>query len=158
MKRWIGALCVLLVGGAVVVVATLAPVSAQDAATVQLASKQATYTLHAGTLITDTTVNTTSAYSKTTGYGTADVFVIVDGSGTFTLTSTVQVSADGVNWADADYEYATDSTIATQTHSRSQTADGVEFMAVRLAGEYVRVKLVAEGSLIPTVQVTYRGQ
>jgi hypothetical protein len=133
--------------------------------TVTPVQKQLTVTLFTAANISGTTTTTAAPgvldtngreVAKTTGWSGADVFVTIDGTGTFTLTATVQVSADGTNWATADYEYATDSTIATQSIARTMTADGTEFMRVPLAGEYLRVQLAATGNITPTVKTTYR--
>lgn len=45
--------------------------------------------------------------SAVAGWANVDLFATVDISGTGFVTVTLQYSADGVNWADADYEYAT---------------------------------------------------
>ena len=112
-------------------IANMAPVAAQDAF-VEPVTVQRTYTIYGPTAVTTGTVNTASPnvdtygrdMSISNGYSSADVFVTVDGTGTFTATSTVQLSADGTNWANADYESPTSSAIATNTIARTQTADG----------------------------------
>jgi hypothetical protein len=163
MKRLLLVGLLLCAMGTAVVVGMTPQAAAQDVF-VQPVTVQRTYTLYGPTAVTTSTVNTASpnldTYNRdmavTTGFGTADVFVTVDGTGTFTATSTVQVSADGVNWATADYEYATDSAIATQSFARTQTADGTEYMRVPLAGERLRVQIAVTGAVTPTVWVTYR--
>ena len=118
-------------------------------------NRQLTSTLYPATAIS----NGTTVYSSATvssRWNSADVFVGVDLTGTAFLTVTVQLSPDGTNWADADYEYATDSAIATQTYVRSLSADGVEYMRVPLAGEQTRVKIASSGAVTPTVWITYR--
>ena len=118
-------------------------------------TRQLTSTLYPATAISNgTTVYSTAA--TTTRWNSADVFVAVDLTSTAFLTVTVQLSPDGTNWADADYEYATDSAIATQAYVRSLSADGVEYMRVPLAGERMRVKIASSGSVTPTVIATYR--
>lgn len=126
----------------------------------------ATVTLFAATPITATGVTYTTAAPNTTdgardaslveNWATADVFITLDGSGSFTLTATVQFSADGDNWATADYEYATSSAVATQSYARTMTADGAEYMRVPVAGRYMRMALSSTGAVTPTVHVTYR--
>lgn len=162
MKRLFLVALLLMLGAAVVVNVT--PQAAAQDVFVQPVTVQRTYTIYGPTAVTTGTVNTDSPnldeYNRdmalTTGFGVADVFVAVDGTGTFTATSTVQVSADGSNWATADYEYATDSAIATQSFARTQTADGTEYMRVPLAGERLRVQIAVTGAVTPTVWVTYR--
>lgn len=118
-------------------------------------TRQLTSTLYPATAISNgTTVYSTAA--TTTRWNSADVFVAVDLTGTAFLTVTVQLSPDGTNWADADYEYATDSAIATRTYVRSLSADGVEYMRVPLAGERMRVQIASSGAVTPTVIATYR--
>lgn len=152
--------------------------------TVTPVAKQLTVTLYGPTAITTGTVTSTAPgvldgngreVAKTTGWSAADVFVTVDcqGGGACNLVATVQVSADGTNWATADYDYesntstwdsagitstATSSTaIAQQSYARTLTADGTEYMRVPLSGEYMRVQLVATGiTMTPTVKTTYR--
>ncbi len=160
MVGLLAAVLLLAVGFGLVGLApvTAAPV-AQDAATFQLVPKvSAVRTIFETAQVSGTTTYSSGTYSVTTGYGSADVFLVGDLTGTAYLTATVQVSGDGVNWADADYEYATDSTIATKTHTRSLSADGTEYMTVKLAGSYLRVKIEATGQTTTTVQALYRGQ
>lgn len=94
--------------------------------------------------------------AQTSGWTDVDIFVTADVSGTATLTATAQVSADGVNWTTADLEYWNGSAIATRTHQRVMTADGTEYMTVKLAGEYWRVSLQTTGGVTTTVNATMR--
>ena len=156
-------------------------------------SKQITYTLYGPTAVTTSTVNTSSpatdAYgrdmSATNGWSVADVFIIADGTGTWSLTATPQLSPDASNWTGANWEYVANSftesatttitntgavtstsvtvssltgsaTVSTQAHSRTMTSDGTEYMRIPLAGEYLRVQLAVTGAVTPTVKVTYR--
>jgi hypothetical protein len=162
MKRLL--LVTMLLMLAAVAVVNMAPQAAAQDVFVQPVTVQRTYTLYGPTAVTTGTVNTAApnldVYNRdmalTTGFGTADVFIAVDGTGTFTATSTVQLSADGVNWATADYEYETSSAVGTQSFARTQTADGTEYMRVPLAGERLRVQIAVTGAVTPTVWVTYR--
>jgi hypothetical protein len=180
---------VRMTGVAVAVVLLLALFSTMALAmpsepTVTPVAKQLTVTLYGPTAITTSTVTSTAPgvldgngreVAKTTGWSNADVFVTVDChlGGACNLVATVQVSADGTNWATADYDYesntstwnsqgitstATSSTaIAQQSFARTLTADGTEYMRVPLSGEYMRVQLVATGiTMTPTVKATYR--
>lgn len=97
--------------------------------------------------------------SAVAGWANVDLFATVDISGTGFVTVTLQYSADGVNWADADYEYATGNTtgtVATQTHVRYLSADGTELIQAPTAGEFLRLKIQASAVTTPTVYVTYR--
>lgn len=127
-------------------------------------SKQITYTLYepsAGiSSAAQTSAPATDAYGRnmaaTNGYALADVFVTADVGSSAVLTATVQVSADQSNWANADYEYATSSAIATQGFVRTLSADGTEYMRIPLAGEYLRLSLTVSGTVTPTIKITYR--
>lgn len=117
--------------------------------------RQLTATLYPATAISNG-VTVYSAAANSSKWNSADVFLGVDLTGTAFLTVTVQLSPDGTAWADADYEYATDSTIATKTYVRSLSADGTEYMRVPLAGEKLRVMIASSGAVTPTVWATYR--
>lgn len=135
------------------------PAIAQPAPTNQL-----TVDVYQPALITDTTVNTARPnndsmardVSQTGGWKSVDIFVTGTVSGTAWLTATAQVSADGLNWANANYEYWTGSAIATKTQQRSLSANGTTYMTVPLAGEYWRVSLQATGGVTTTVKATLR--
>lgn len=97
--------------------------------------------------------------SVVAGFANVDIFPTVDIAGTGNVTLTLQFSADGANWADADYEYATGAltgTVATQTAVRYMTADGTELIRSPTAGEYLRVKIQNSAVTTPTIYVTYR--
>lgn len=141
---------------------------------------QRTFTLYPPTAVTTGTVTTRSPLveaggrdaASTTGFATADVFVSVDGTGTFTLTAKVQVSPDGTTWVDYAYPYesltsswasegvtstATSTTaIMMHTPTMTFTADGAQFVQAALAGERLRVVMDVTGVVTPTVKVTYR--
>ena len=148
VKRVTGAAVLLMLLLACAVLLQPVPTQAQPAA-----SNQATATVFRTTYLT-TTVNTAAPapdragrdVSAAAGWGAVDIFVTADVSGTATLTATAQVSADGVNWTDADYEYWTGSAIGTRTQQRVQTADGTEYMTVKLAGEYWRVNMAVQAA------------
>lgn len=158
-------------------------VSAQEPAAAPMGfpvEVQRTFTLYPPTAVTTGTVTTRSPLvdaggrdaALTTGFAMADVFVSVDGSDTFTVTATVQVSADGSTWVDYAYPYesltsswasegvtstATASTaILMHTPSMTFTEDGAQFVQVALAGERLRVSMAVTGVVTPTVKVTYR--
>jgi hypothetical protein len=128
------------------------------------ASNQVTVDVLAATYIATATVNSAAPnvdgqgrnVSMTAGWKSVDIFVTGDVSGTAWLTATAQVSADGVNWTAADYEYWTGSAISTKTHARSLSADGSEYMTVPLAGEYWRVSVQTTGGVTATVKATLR--
>lgn len=152
----------------------------QDAPIFQPVERQRTYTIYGPTAVTTGTVNTSAPnldgfnrdMALTTGWSLADVFVGVDGTGTFTVTAKVQISADGSNWADYAYDYesltsawasegvtstaAASTTIARHTPTLTFTADGTGFIQAPLAGEWLRVQLGVTGAVTPTVKVTYR--
>lgn len=163
MKNWRSLVGVVLVVAVLVAGGFLLP-AAQAEASVTPVSKQLTATLYAATAVTGSgTANTaqpkTDAAGRnladTTGWSVADVFVTTDIATSGTLTATVQFSADGVNWASADYEYGA-SSISTQTHRRVMTADGTEYLQVPIAGQYLRVQMQRSASMTNTVMVVYR--
>lgn len=189
-STWVWVLVVLLVAalaatGVYVVMtnqAQVAPtvVSPQDNPIVQSVERQRTYTIYGPTAVTTGTVNTASPnldqfnrdMALTTGWSLADVFVGVDGTGTFTVTAKIQLSADGVSWADYAYDYESvtsvwesegvtstaeaSTTIARHTPTLTFTTDGTGFLQAALAGERMRVQLGVTGAVTPTVKVTYR--
>lgn len=137
----------------------------------------------AGTAYSDAPNTTTGGIdiSRVSEWNSVDIFVTADISGTATLTVTPQFSADQSNWTDADYTYpaltqSTSQTITntgiitsvqlintsistaltTQTHYTVQTADGVDYMRVPVAGEYMRLKLQRSGTITATVLATVR--
>jgi hypothetical protein len=114
------------------------------------------------TLVKDTTVTTSAPnvdsqgrdVSLNYGWQTADIFVTAVMSPTGILTATVQVSADGVNWASAYSEYWTGSAIGTQTKRVILASAGTNYVPVVLAGDKWRVSLLATGSVTATVKAT----
>ncbi len=162
MKRTSLATAILMLSLAIAMLLTPSPAPvarAQDAP-----SNQMTVDVLSATYIATATVNTTAPnvdgqgrdVSKTMGWESVDIFVTGDVSGTATLTATAQVSADGVNWTNADYEYWTGSAIGSKTQQRAISADGSEYMTVPLAGEYWRVSVQTTGGVTATVKATLR--
>ncbi len=88
--------------------------------------------------------------AKTTGWTTADVFIVANVASGATLTATVQFSADGINWANGEYEYWTGSVIGTKTQQRVLSATGNKVITLPLAGEYWRVNLLTTGGVVTT--------
>lgn len=101
------------------------------------------YTFYNGLPITQSTTTYTSVPSRMRNYHSADVFLTVDFSGTLTMTVTPQISADGVNWADAWYSYGTST--STAVYSMVATADGTQYIRMPMIGEYIRFKMVTAG-------------
>jgi hypothetical protein len=162
MKRTSIATSILLIALALAVLLTPGPTPAAQAQ--EPASSQMTVDVVDATYIATATVN--SAWpnvdsegrdvTRSAGWGTVDIFVTGDVSGTATLTATMQVSADGTNWTNANYEYWTGSAIGTKTQQRAISADGTAYMTVPLAGEYWRVSLQTTGGVTTTVKATLR--
>lgn len=135
------------------------PAVAQPAPSNQMTVDVLSATYIATAIVNSAAPNVDSAgrdATLTAGWKSVDIFVTGDVSGTAWLTATAQVSADGVNWTAADYEYWTGSAIGTKTHARSLSADGSEYMTVPLAGEYWRVSLQTTGGVTTTVKATLR--
>ena len=162
MKRTSLATSVLMLSIALAMLLTPGPTPVAQAQAP--ASNQVTVDVLAATYIATATVNTAAPnvdsqgrdVSTTAGWKSLDIFVTGDVSGTATLTATAQVSADGVNWTAADYEYWTGSAIGTKTQQRVLSADGSEYMTVPLAGEYWRVSVQTTGGVTATVKATLR--
>lgn len=160
--RLVGVAVFAVLAGALLVGLAMLP-AAPAAAQAPLAN-HLTVSVYAAASISGTTVNTSAPnidaeardVSLTTGWKTVDVFVTADVASSGTLTATVQVSADGTNWADADYEYWTGSAIGTRTQQRVMTADGTEVITLPLAGERWRVKLTTTAPVTTTVMATLR--
>jgi len=87
-------------------------------------------------------------------YESVDVFLTTDLTGSTWVTATAQVSADGVNWANATQDYWTGSAIAQATKARSLSAAGTTYMNVPLAGEYWRVSIQTTGVATNTIKAT----
>lgn len=144
-------------------------------------AKQSTYLLYPTTAISGAATTYTASprnvatgldASQVNGWANVDVFATVDIATSAYVTLTLQYSADGVNWADADYEYVSNTSawdsegitstatavtsIETQTHVRYMTADGTELIQAPTAGEFMRVKIENSASITPTIYVTYR--
>lgn len=136
MKRTSLAAAVLMLALALAMLLTPGPAPAAQAQAP--ASNQMTVNVLDATYIATATVNSTAPnvdgqgrdVSMTAGWKSVDIFVTGDVSGTAWLTATAQVSADGINWTAADYEYWTGSAIGTKTQQRVISADGAEYMTV----------------------------
>lgn len=87
-------------------------------------------------------------------YESVDIFLTSAATGTIYVTATAQVSADGVNWANATQDYWTGTAIAQATKARSLSAAGTTYMNVPLSGEYWRVSIQTTGIATNTVKAT----
>lgn len=105
-------------GVAVVVVVLLGVLLLSVAARDMPSPVYGTYTFYSGGAITETTYSN-APYIGGWGGDSLEVFISADSSTTGTLTATVQVSFDNVNWVDLTTEYlaasATDSSEMTGT-------------------------------------------
>lgn len=123
---------------------------------------QITVPVYGATAVTTGTVTTASPNVDQYGrdvsaagpYESVDIFFSSDVTGATWVTATAQVSADGVNWANATQDYWTGSAIATATKARSLSADGTTYMNVPLAGEYWRVSIQTTGVATNTIKAT----
>ena len=163
-KAFVSAMAMAAVLVALVLVAGMMVVPVAPVAAQAPLSNQMTVSVYAATSISGTTVNTAAPnidaeardVSLTMGWQSVDVFIIADVASSGTLTATVQVSPDGTNWADADYEYWTGSAIGTKTRQRVMTADGTEIITLPLAGERWRVQLTTTAPITTAVKATLR--
>jgi len=89
-------------------------------------------------------------------FNSADLFVTADLSGTATITVTPQFSPNQVNWADAKFPVISGTTVTLTAQQLVLTANGSSYLRLPIAGEYMRVKIQASGTLTPTVYVTLR--
>lgn len=161
MKRVTAVIATLMIVLAALVLMqpAVTPAAAQDAP-----SSQMTVDVLSATYIATDTVNTARPnvdsagrdVSKTAGWKSVDIFVTGAVSGTATLTATAQVSADGMNWTNANYEYWTGTDIGTKTQQRVLSANGTTYMTLPLAGEYWRVSVQTTGGVTTTVKATLR--
>lgn len=122
------------------------------------------YTFYSTAVVSGTTVNTApSATSlgvdpaKTGNWNSADVFITTDVATSAQLTATVQFSGDGTNYANA-YWYGTDSSgvAVANLYRQVLTADGTAYLRVPIAGDKMRVTLLATGQTTTSVYVVYR--
>lgn len=90
-------------------------------------------------------------------WASADLFITTDVAVGGYVTSTVQFSADGVNWADAYWTHAADNaTLTVKNYVKSQSADGTVYVRVPLAGQYMRVKLDVTGTVTPAISGIFK--
>ena len=165
---------------AVALLAGLAMLPAAPAAAQPAASNQMTVNVYPATSISGTTVNTGAPnidtedrdVSLTTGWSSVDVFVTADVATAGTLTATLQVSADGVNWVDYGYDYESftsvwesegvtstataSTTIARHTPKIVLSADGTGLITAPLAGARWRVQMTTSAPVTTTVKATLR--
>lgn len=179
MKRLTLGVVAALVLVALLLVMMGGPAQAQERA--PAVTKQKTLLLHApaaasgaGTAYTSSPREISPGVdaSAVAGFANVDIFATVDISDTGNVTLTVQFSADGTNWADYTYAYASNTStwssegitstatastaIAAQTPKLYFAADGTQLLSVPTAGEYVRVKMERNATMTPTIYVTYR--
>ena len=124
----------------------------------------ATYTIFTAQRLEDETVYSLAPrltaqnvdITRIVDYDTADMFVTAIGEPGFALTTTVEFSPDGINWAPLTYEYWNGYTIGTTGVIRSQTESGTIYHQVPTAGTNLRVRLEAVGVVTPTVKTIYK--
>jgi len=122
------------------------------------------YTIFSGQRLEDETVYSVSPSSSSASlditriidYDQADMFFTAIGEPGFVLTTTVEFSPDGVNWAPILYEYWTGDRVGTTGANRVQSENGTIYQQVITAGTYLRVKLEAAGVVTPTVKAVYK--
>lgn len=138
-----------------------------------LSTRVSTVTLYGPTSIVTGTTYTAAPDVATGGvdasriaeYGAVDVFVF----GTFgtvpvatAVTVTAQYSPDAVNWTDAEVRFVSVTDAGAVTYNARDywrvlnAANPSALLQVPAAGEYVRLKMEAKGTVTPTVILTYR--
>jgi len=90
-------------------------------------------------------------------YQGGDLFVTVDVGAASALTTTLQFSGDGTNFANC-YWRATksDGTFTSNTCQTIQTADGTSYTRAALAGQYGRLDLDVTGTVTVTAVLVQR--
>jgi hypothetical protein len=90
-------------------------------------------------------------------YNGGDLFVTVDVADASALTTTIQYSADGENYADCYWLSAEgDGTFATNTCQTIQTADGTAYTRAAIAGQYGRLDMDVTGTVTVTAYIVLR--
>lgn len=164
MKRNLGLVGLMLLTFVLVLAGGVAASSAgePDPGTVQGVRGPSVFwngTAIAGTTVTYTTVPKTiygTDVSVIWMYHSADVFLTADVTTGKNITVTPQLSADGTNWADVNYNYVTDSAVAEATQKITMSADGTDYTRVTLAGKYLRFKIEHNAAVTPTITVLLR--
>lgn len=159
------ALVMLLVGaiafGLVPNQATAAPASQEIAVR--------TATLYGPTAVTTGTTYSSAPLTvngrdlaRITNYKAVDVFVSTDAASSGALTVTVQASADATTWTNMTeivQTFNTTGTLFSNTYTYRVVLSGASatgLIRAPLAGEFMRVRVDAAGSLTPTVKATFR--
>jgi hypothetical protein len=86
-------------------------------------------------------------------YYAVDLFVTADFASTGTLTATVQLSADGTNWADAYQLIDSGTSTASVPYRVVITGDGTQYLTLPVSGQFVRVSLQRTAAVTPTVNI-----
>lgn len=100
--------------------------------------------------------------SRVSNYSHIDVFAATDAGTTGSVAVTVQFSPDQTIWADGTeivHSWNTTGTLTSNTYTLSKSLSGASqagLIRAPISGEFVRVKVVATGSVTPTVKATLR--
>lgn len=90
-------------------------------------------------------------------YNGGDLFVTVDVAADSALTTTLQFSADGTNFADCYWLAAKDDATFTTNLCRTiQTADGTSYTRAAFAGQYGRLSMDVTGTVTVTTILIQR--
>lgn len=156
---------VLLLTVAAMILASGPRVSAEVAAPATGGvTRVATYVYYSGAQLEDETAYTAAPLLLSTGedasrvadFHAVDLFVTATVSGTAELTTTLQYSADGTNWADAYYTEIISDAVTTVPYRVIQSTDGTQYLRAPIAGLYLRLAFEAEGAVTPAARVVLR--
>lgn len=90
-------------------------------------------------------------------YNGGDLFVTVDVGSASALTTTVQFSADGSNFANGYYlATKSDGTFTTNSYRTIQTADGTSYVKAAFAGQQGRLNFDVTGTVTVTAILVQR--
>ncbi len=143
-----------------------APVTAAPAAQ----SAPRTVTLYGPTAVTTGTTYSRAPLTvqgqdlaRITNYSQVDVFAATDAATTGSVVVTLQFSPDETIWTDATeivHTFNTTGTLTSNTYTLSKSLSGASatgaIQGAPIAGEFMRVKVVATGAVTPTVKATLR--
>lgn len=114
--------------------------------------------MYPSTAISTTTYSSSSLAGRDprviNGWAGGDAFITADFASTGTLTTTVQFSADGVNWASGVVMNASGAEVAL---TEVLSADGTGMIHIPMAGQYVRFAMnPGSDTVTPTIRLVLR--
>jgi len=152
MKTKLMRMAVALLVVAITGVGLAAAVGEPEPGTVQGITTYAAYSsVLTGSLAT---VNSTSRDIRS--WHSADAFLTVDLGANAAATLTAQLSPNNSQWANAEYNYVSSTTVVEVPYRVVFTSDGDDYLRLPMAGMYLRFSLTYTGPVTTTVNVTLR--